>query len=174
MLKHEITFEDFDGNEVTETLYFNLSKTDILNWNFDEIGDGQSDGLLETLKAMIATRDEKKIWDFLSGIVLKTYGERSEDGKRFKKSKEISEDFASSAAYDAFMLNLATSDQMMINFIKSVLPKDIAQYSEAELTRLQEVTGGDVNKMADEILKSSEAPQAPTTPPPFTQPTTTE
>jgi hypothetical protein len=121
MLKREITYEDFDGQTVTETFYFNLTKTEIVQLEVDYDG-----GLESTLRRIITTEDVKALMREFKKIVLMAYGVRSEDGKRFVKNDELREAFTQTAAYDALFIELATNDEAAAKFIQGIIPKDLA------------------------------------------------
>jgi hypothetical protein len=125
MLKRDITYEDFDGQTVTETFYFNLTKTEIVQLEVDYDG-----GLETTLRRIVNTSDTKALMREFKRIVLLAYGVRSEDGKRFVKTDELREAFTQTAAYDALFIELATNDEAAAKFIQGVIPKDLA----AEMT----------------------------------------
>lgn len=121
MLKRDITYEDFDGQTVTETFYFNLTKTEIV-----ELEVGYDGGLESTLRRIVNTKDTKALMKEFKRIVLMAYGVRSEDGKRFVKSDELREQFTQTAAYDALFIELATNDDAAAKFIQGVVPRDLA------------------------------------------------
>ena len=37
MFKHEMTYEDLDGNEVTDTFYFHLTKLELATLGLEEL-----------------------------------------------------------------------------------------------------------------------------------------
>jgi hypothetical protein len=124
MLKREITYQDFfDGETVTETLYFNLTKTEIL-----KLEASYDDGLQDTLMKMIRERDMKTILEEFERIVLLAYGRRA--GNRFEKSDQIREEFKQTAAYDALFMELATDTNAQVAFVKGILPPEFAQAAE--------------------------------------------
>ena len=122
MLKRPITYTDFDGNELTEDFYFNLSTSDLLR--LDETDDG---GLKESIERIIKADDKGAMMLELERIILSAYGERSEDGKRFKKSKELSDDFRTHAAYDVLFFEIITDENKMTEFITQVIPKALLE-----------------------------------------------
>lgn len=130
MLKRDITYEDFDGEQVTETFYFNLTKSEII-----ELEVSYKEGLQAALLRIVKAQDNKTLIAEFKKIVLLAYGERSEDGKRFIKNDEIREAFSQTAAYDALFMELATSDDAAATFIKGVVPKDFAK----EIEKTQDV-----------------------------------
>ena len=119
MLKRDITYEDFDGESVTETFYFNLTKTELI-----ELEVEHQEGLEATLRRIIRTKNNKQLIAEFKKLVLMAYGIRSEDGKRFIKNDELREEFAQTAAYDSLFMELATNDDSAATFIKGIVPKD--------------------------------------------------
>lgn len=128
MLKKEITYIDTfaeDQPEVTETLYFNLTKAEVLEFKFKFEA-----GLDEIIKNMIAAEDNQGVFDELKKIILGTYGERMEVNGRhiFRKNDEIVEAFAQSAAFDAFIWELINSgEQGIVDFLANVVPAEFLE-----------------------------------------------
>ena len=122
MLKRDITYEDFNGNTVTEAFYFNLSKSEII-----ELEASYKEGLQETINKIIQAQDNKSLIREFKKIVLMSYGVKSDDGKRFIKSPQRREEFSQTAAYDALFMDLATSDDAAAKFIQGVIPADLAR-----------------------------------------------
>lgn len=134
MLKKPITFEDFDGNERTETHYFNLNKGELAKMELT-LGDGE--GYVELLKKIAAAKDPKLIISTFEDFIARSYGVRSEDGQYFYKNDEILARFKASPAYDALLYEMCTDAQASALFVNGVVPAS-AQYSESELqARLQ-------------------------------------
>lgn len=121
MLKREIKYEDFDGNEVIDTFYFNISKPELV-----ELEVTYSQGFGAMLQQIIETKDNKALIAKFKEIVLMAYGEKSEDGKRFIKSDELKLRFSQTAAYISLFMELAMNDGAAATFIKGILPRDMA------------------------------------------------
>jgi hypothetical protein len=134
MLKKEITYEDFDGNKVTDTFYFNLNRTEMI-----EMEVGYEGGLQAALQRIIETKDNKTLISEFKKIILAAYGVKSEDGKRFVKNDKLREEFTQTAAFDALFIELATNDNAAANFIIGIVPKDFSKEAE-KTTELQEKT----------------------------------
>lgn len=126
MLKRTITYEDFDGNQVTDTLEFNLTKTELTEMNLAQEG-----GLADFIEQIVHEEDQKKIYELFKGLVVKAYGKRSADGKRFiKKASDgtpLADEFVETAAFDAMMIEMLTSEnaELATEFIKGIIPKDL-------------------------------------------------
>lgn len=148
MLKRSITFDDFNGDTVTEVHYFNLTKTELVELEVAEEG-----GLEANLRAVIEAKDNKTIFAQFKKIVLQAYGEKSTDGKRFVKSDELREEFSQTAAFDALMMELVTDENKTTAFIMGLVPKDMSEgISKEELkANVAEVLGVQPQKSTAEL-----------------------
>lgn len=141
MLKKTVNYEDFDGNKRTEDLYFNLTKLEATEFALDlpdEITDevakeGASAANMEAATRIVQKLGGKGIIDYIRKLVLKSYGVKSEDGKRFIKSEEISTEFSQTMAFDNLMMELLTDDNAASNFITAVIPSDLAEAAKSAL-----------------------------------------
>lgn len=120
MLKKKITYTDYNGAERTEDFYFNLSKAEIMEMEMNTSG-----GLAETIEKIVAAQDVPAIIKIFKELVLKAYGEKSPDGKRFIKSDEIATAFSQTEAYSQLFMELATDADAASEFVNGIIP-DIA------------------------------------------------
>lgn len=133
MLKKTVTYEDFDGNRQTETLYFNLSKTDIAD-NLEVKDELQNiKDLFEGVQRELTTPEIKLILDFVKKMMRLSYGIRSEDGKRFKKSLELWQDLTETALYDSFLFSLFANPEEAVKFLTGVMPSDLIAQAEEQM-----------------------------------------
>lgn len=122
MLKKTVTYHDYNDVERTEDFYFNLSKAELL-----EMELGTSGGLAESIRKIIAAQDGPSIIRVFKDLVLKAYGEKSPDGKRFIKSKELSEAFSQTEAYSQIFMELATDDKKAAEFVNGIVPAGLSE-----------------------------------------------
>ncbi len=120
MYKKTITYPNFDGEEITEDLFFNLTKTEISKSNYSLAG-----GIESLLRKMVNEKNVQTISELFTEFIGRSYGIKSEDGKFFRKSPEIRADFENSAAYDALYMELLSSPDEAIAFLKGVLPSEL-------------------------------------------------
>ena len=121
MLIKEIQYEDFDGNPVVgEKFHFNLTKSELV-----DLETSYSGGLEETIRKIAAANDVNTLMREFKRIILMAYGVRSDDGKVFRKSKELSDDFSNHAAFDVLFMQLIQDDKAAAEFIQAILPKDV-------------------------------------------------
>lgn len=125
MLKRTMTYETFDGDQVTEDFYFNLTKAELMEMSLGTYG-----GLDKFIEKIVNTQDTPKIIELFKEIVLKSYGQKSDDGKRFIKSPEIRDAFAQTNAYSDLFMTLSTDADEAAAFINGLVPKDIAEEME--------------------------------------------
>lgn len=118
MLKKTMTYTDYDGNQRTEDFYFNLSKAEVMEWEL-----GTTGGMQKMIERIVAEQDTKRIVELFKEIILKAYGEKSADGKRFVKSKEITEAFAQTEAYSDLFMELSTDSEAAASFINGIVPQ---------------------------------------------------
>lgn len=120
MLKKVINYEDYNGNKVSEAFYFNLSKPELIEMEVE-----YPEGLATLIKNVIDAEDHKTLVKLMKDLILKSYGQKSADGKRFIKSDEIREEFSQTAAYAVLFMELAQNDNAAVVFIRGVLPNDM-------------------------------------------------
>lgn len=129
MLKKNIKYVDYDGNERTEDFYFNLNKAEVIELQLGTVG-----GLTKTLEKIVQEKDTSRIIEYFKTIILKAYGEKSADGRRFIKSQELRDAFEQTEAYSELFMELARDAKMAAEFINSVLPKEAADAIGVETT----------------------------------------
>ena len=134
MIKMNVSAETFDGDMVTETLWFHMNKVDLV-----ELQQSEPGGFTDTLQAFMSRKpedwtmaDKFKLFDFFRTMVDKAYGERSSDGKRFRKSPEILANFKDSIFYDEFVLSLLEDEEKSIKFFNGVMPKALIEQAKKE------------------------------------------
>ena len=117
MIKKSITYTDYNGIERTEDFYFNLTKAEVMEMEMSTTG-----GLAEMINRVIAAQDQPAIIKIFKDLILKAYGVKSADGKRFMKSEEISTDFAQTEAYSQLFMELATDADAASKFVNGIVP----------------------------------------------------
>lgn len=138
MLKKTITYPDFDGNTRTEDFYFNLKKSEILEMHLETVG-----GLKQMLETIIAKQDAPKMTAVFKELILKSYGEKSADGKRFIKSEELSKEFEETNAYDILFVELMDANNAAA-FINGIIPAELADEVEKQKA-IANVTGNNTS-----------------------------
>ncbi len=128
MLKKTMKYTDYNGVERSEDLYFNLTKAEII-----EMEMGTTGGLAEMIKRVVAAQDMPTIVKIFKDLVLKSYGQKSPDGKRFVKSDELATAFSQTEAYSILFMELATNAEAASNFVNGIVPADIDTKAAAEL-----------------------------------------
>jgi len=117
MLKKTITYTDYNEITHTETYFFNLSKAECMEMEMSTSG-----GLTEMINKIIETQDVPAIIKIFKDLILKAYGVKSPDGKRFIKSEELSTAFAQTEAYSVLFMELATNAEEAAAFVNGIMP----------------------------------------------------
>ena len=120
MFKKTITYTDYNGTERTEDFYFNLTKAELMEMELSIPG-----GMKGMLEKIISAQDTGKIIETFKKILLKSYGEKSEDGKRFIKSPELSKAFSETEAYSVLFVELAQDATKASEFINGIIPSGL-------------------------------------------------
>ena len=126
MLKKRIDYVDYDGNERSEDFYFNLTKAEIAEMELSTEG-----GLQKWIEKVVDAKDTPRIIELFKKLILRSYGEKSPDGKRFIKSKELSEAFTQTEAYSELFMELATDEKAAADFVNGIIP---SEYSTRDLS----------------------------------------
>ena len=138
MLKKNIKYTDYNGVERSEDFFFNLSKAELM-----EMEMGTTGGLAELIKKVIMTQDQPKVIELFKKLILKAYGEKSEDGKRFIKKDSngvlLADYFEQTEAYSVLFMELATDDKAAAEFVNGIIPGDV-KISEEDLKKLEAET----------------------------------
>lgn len=117
MLKKTFTYIDYNGVERTEDHYFNLSKAELMEMELSTTG-----GLAEMINKIVAAQDAPAIVKVFKDLVLKAYGQKSADGRRFIKSKELADEFSQTEAYSQLFMELATDADAAAKFVNGIVP----------------------------------------------------
>lgn len=117
MLKLTRTYKDYNGGTRTEDFYFNLTQAEVTEMEVSVDG-----GLVEMINRIVAAQDGKQIIALFKDIILRAYGEKSPDGKRFIKSQELRDAFAQTEAYSDLFMELATDSKAAADFINGIVP----------------------------------------------------
>lgn len=121
MLKKSVTYTDYNGNERTEDFYFNLKKAEIMEMELTTSG-----GLAEMIQRVVASQDTPTIVKIFKDLVLRSYGQKSLDGKRFIKNDQLREEFEQTEAYSIIFMELATDADAAAKFVNGIIPADLA------------------------------------------------
>lgn len=123
MIKKTLTYTDYDGVERTEDYYFNLTEAELVEMELSIDG-----GMQKKIEKIMNSKDMRQIIEVFKDLILRSYGEKSDDGKRFIKNKEITEAFTQTEAYSMLFMRLATDEKEASDFVNGILP---AKFREA-------------------------------------------
>ena len=119
MLKKTITYTDYNGHQRTEDFYFNLNKAELV-----ELELSASGGLTVMMDRIIAAEDNPTLFRIFKDLVLKAYGIKSDDGRKFIKNQEVRDDFAQTEAYSVLVMELVSDAEKAAEFFNLIIPQD--------------------------------------------------
>lgn len=125
MIKWPITYTDYNGEEHVEDFYFNLNKAEVMEMQLNANG-----AYGEYLQRIVEQRDGKAMATEFKNLILKSYGMKTDDGRRFMKSQEISDAFMQTEAYSELYMTLCTDIEACTKFINGIMPKDLEKMAD--------------------------------------------
>lgn len=120
MIKKTINYVDYNGVNREEDFYFNLTKAEITEMELSVEG-----GLAQMLETLVNSKNNKEIIQMFKQIILKAYGEKSPDGRRFVKSEELAQGFSQTEAFSELFMELALNEEEAAKFVKGILPAEL-------------------------------------------------
>lgn len=136
MLKKVIKYTDYNGTVREEPFYFNLTQAEVTELEVSVEG-----GLVEMINRIVAAQNGRQIIDTFKDIILKSYGEKSPDGRRFIKNQEVRDAFAQTEAYSQLFMELATNAQAASEFVNGIIPAKADAEPAAETAALPAASG---------------------------------
>lgn len=122
MYKKTITYTDYDGNERTEDFYFHLNKAELFEYEFLTNG-----GTSTLINKIISEKDQPRLVKLFKELILMSYGEKSLDGKRFVKNKELTDAFTQTEAYSNLFMELAVDEKSAAEFVNGIMPAEFVE-----------------------------------------------
>lgn len=118
MLKKVIKYKDYNDTEREETFYFNLSKVEVAEMEMSIEG-----GWIKWIEKVVEAQNEPELIKIFKDLILRSYGEKSPDGRRFIKSEELSKAFSETGAFDVLFMELATDSEAASAFFNGIVPE---------------------------------------------------
>ena len=127
MIKKTIAYTDYNGVERKEDFYFNLTKAEVMELEMSTKG-----GLAEMIQRIVAAQDQTAIIKIFKELIIKAYGVKSPDGKKFIKNQEVVDDFVQTEAFSELFMELASDSDAASKFVNGIIPADMAQAVEKQ------------------------------------------
>lgn len=134
MIKKTINYVDYNGTERSEDFYFNLNEAELTEMELSTKG-----GMSTMLESIIAAENTEQIIEVFKRLILNSYGEKSDDGRRFVKSEELSTAFSQTEAYVKLFMELATDTKAAIEFVNGIMPVSMDEIKEEDIKQLSVV-----------------------------------
>lgn len=125
MYKMTVSFDDLNGDTITQDVYFNFSKMEALRIQSKEGGFAQH------IERILVARDMESLISTFEWFVQEAYGERTADGSMFVKYDEegnrLIDKFKLTPAYDEVLYRLCSSEDESAAFVNGVIPSDMVK-----------------------------------------------
>ena len=143
MHKETITYTDYDGNSRTEDYYFNLTSAEVITW----LTASQDFALDKVLDRIVQKQNVKEIMQIFEDLIYRSYGEKSLDGRRFVKSKDVKDAFVETEAYSILFTGLVTDAKKAADFFNAIIPAELA--AEVDKIMKENPNGVDISKLPE-------------------------
>lgn len=120
------TYSDYNNKERTETFNFHLNKAELTEMELTVNG-----GLSAMIDTAVKANNNATLIKVFKELVLRSYGVKSDDGRRFIKSEELSKEFSQTEAYSIIFMELATDADMASKFVNGIVPADLSKSAAA-------------------------------------------
>lgn len=121
MIAKTVKYTDYNGLEREEKFYFNLTEAEVSEWELSVDG-----GFGQKIKEIINANNMPQLIKVFKELLLKSYGEKTIDGKRFRKTDDngqpLSIAFSETQAYSELYMELATDDKAAAEFVNGIMP----------------------------------------------------
>ena len=141
MFTQTITYTAFDTVERTETAYFNLTKSELLEISMklpgtllQDVADEEKITDEQRARRVLASLGNQGVTSFIKEIILKAYGKKSIDGRRFEKSEQMSTEFSQTLAFDQLYYELMVDSAKAAEFINNLIPESLIANSATSLS----------------------------------------
>lgn len=131
MITKTIPYTDYNGKERIEDFNFHLNKPELL-----ELEAAYEEGWSAHLRRIVNTNNNAEIYSTMKDFILRSFGIKTEDGRRFMKSPDIRRSFEESPAFEILLMELTIgpdAGKVAADFINGVVPKDMANAAAPEI-----------------------------------------
>lgn len=159
LFSHRVTYKDFNDKQHTEDIYFHMLAPEWADLEFNpDFGGSMSDYIRNAMRS----GDGAKVYTFFKLMIVNSYGRRSEDGSKFSKKAEWTEDFLNSLAYEEFFMWLVENPKNAEKFWHGIVPQRM-------IDKAQEIEGRAKKDLKDlskeellELMRAKLEEKAPT------------
>lgn len=121
MRKEVISYVDYNGTERSEEFYFNLTRAECI-----KIHNQTPGGLSAVLEKIVKANDAGVIQATFEDLLGRSYGVKSEDGRRLVKGRNLEHfvAFQETPAYDELICKLISVPGYAAEFFNDVIPTE--------------------------------------------------
>lgn len=152
MLAKEIQYTSFNGEDVVEKFYFNFTQLEIIE--MVQVHDLQG-----TIKKLTETDDGPAAYDLFKKLILDAYGEKSDDGRQFRKTPAVRENFEYSAAMPVMIMEFLANPDIANEFIARCLPQEQMQAALAEIEKQKNMKPEEITELVEEAARRQANPE---------------
>lgn len=149
MFKYTSTYDDWNGVKRTEDFYFSITEAEMTELEMSAEG-----GFVAYVTKISKAKNNVEAASAFKKLILLAYGEKSEDGRYFNKSEEISARFTGTPVYSELYMRMIKDAKFAVKFFNGILPKNM-QKTDVELYKTAKEIESDIDKAVKEVSAPS-------------------
>lgn len=148
MFKRTMTFDNLEGEEVSQTFYFNYNKKEIA----ELLEFKQLEKKLKLLSMPVEEsglsqqENNQQAYDIFQDLILDAFGQKGADNVTFSKTPELRAYWASHVAFVELIFEFLEKPQLAAEFIENCLPTKMVAKAKEEMQKEND------NKLSSESL----------------------
>lgn len=162
MFKKTMKFDNLDGEEVTQTFYFNYNKKEIAELLEFERLEEKLKLLTTPVEESGLTQQEnnQQAYDIFQDLILNAYGEKGADNVTFVKNERTKEYWKSHVAFVEMIFEFLENTALAAEFIEKCLPSKMVQKAKEEMAAEQgrKLSDETLSEMVEEAARRQEDP----------------
>ena len=137
MFKKTMTFDDLEGNEVSQTFYFNYTKKEVMELlEFKQLEAKIAHLTTPTSESGLSEPENAKMaYDIFQELILDAYGEKGADNVTFVKNERTREYLKNHVAFVEIIFEFLENPELAAQFIENCLPAKIVAKAKAEMEK---------------------------------------
>jgi hypothetical protein len=163
MFKKTMTFEDLDGNEVTDTFYFNFNKKELAEMiEFGNLEEKMEKLSMPVEKSGLTQQENTKMaYDIFQDWILDSYGQKSADNLSFDKNETIRNYWRGHVAFVELIWEMIENPKLATEFIEACMPPKMVAAAKEEMKTKHE--GLESTSLLDMVAEAERRQKDPAT-----------
>jgi hypothetical protein len=162
MFKKTMTFDNLDGEEVTQTFYFNYNKKEIAELlEFKQLEEKLRLLTIPVEESGLSQRgNNQQAYDIFQDLILDAFGKKGDDNVTFVKNDELRNYWKSHVAFVELIWEFLENPPLAAEFIENCLPAKMVAKAKEEMVAESkgQISSGTLAEMVQEADRRQKDP----------------